>query len=286
MPEPFVFAIPLKPKAASSAWEAAERNLRRTVVSARASAGPAGALIVIAGHDLPDLGDADGPDVRLLEVPFAPPAAASEGSRDKSRKRRFIGAWLRESLPASSCVMFLDADDLVHRDLVEFARSTSAPSYLIDDGYIFDARVGILHRYRHHFHRTCGSTFLCRFARDELPTSWEDDACPFGQFGSSPEQRGHQDYDLVASELGKTPVVVPFPASIYYANHDESLWASKKRPARRASDPRSIVAAGRSRRILAEEFNAGDLGQEPARIRVALSYVQASVAFAAARLLP
>src|SRR5436305_7855880 len=132
MAEEFIFAIPLKPKTASTSWETVERNLRRTVASARASAGSAGATIVIASHEAPDLGDADGPDVQLLDVPFAQPVGPGEGTRDKSRKRRFIGAWLRTGLSASFCVMFLDAADLVHRDLVGFVRPLSEPRHLID----------------------------------------------------------------------------------------------------------------------------------------------------------
>ena len=71
MPPAFVFAIPLKPKSASSDWRQVEKNLRRTIRSARAS-DPA-APVIVACHDEPELGDvADG--VVVLRVPFPEPA--------------------------------------------------------------------------------------------------------------------------------------------------------------------------------------------------------------------
>jgi hypothetical protein len=285
--ERFVFAIPLKGRDACADWEATQANLRRTIRAARAAAGAEGALLVIGCHDKPDLGDADGTDVHALTVPFRRPTDPAGGTRDKSRKRRFIGAWLRQELSpsVSLCVMFLDADDLVHRDLVAFVRGSDGPSFIVDDGYIFDANVGLLFRIRVHFHRICGSSFICRFRWDELPTSWEDVTSPFAQFGSSPEQRGHQDYDAVASELGKHPVPVPFPAVVYYANHAESLWIAKDRPRRRVSDPRDLLRRSVARQILTHDFNAEDLGERIAgRMRLALALARAARVLAAGRL--
>jgi hypothetical protein len=254
-----VFAVPLKPSAVSTSWRQVEENLRRTARSARAAAGFGRVQIVIAGHDLPELGDADGPDVSRLLVPFAVPGSPAEGKRDKARKRRFIGAWLRQHLPADEvCVVFLDADDLLHRDLGQYLRSTAAPSYVIEDGYVLATDRSLLIRHPHAFHRRCGSTFICRFDRGELPETWEDEDAAFSQFGSTPEQRGHQDYDAVAAELGKPPIAVPFPAAVYVANHAESLWVSKGRPLRTAAHPRLIVPPRRARPILGRDFSAPD----------------------------
>src|SRR5947209_2799985 len=113
----FVFAIALKARSVSSDWQRVEDNLRRTIRSARAS-DPAAAVIV-ACHDEPDLGESiDG--VISLRVPFPEPLSPSGGGRDKAAKRRYGGAWLRERMAEGdeAYVMFLDADDLVHRDLV------------------------------------------------------------------------------------------------------------------------------------------------------------------------
>src|SRR5438477_6920311 len=90
-------------------------------------------LIVIACHDAPDLGNDGGNDIVLLHVPFAPEGDVTQRLADKFRKRRFIGAWLRANLDRDGIyVMFLDADDLVHRDLADYVIShDNRRSYLI-----------------------------------------------------------------------------------------------------------------------------------------------------------
>jgi hypothetical protein len=89
----------------------------------------------------------------------------------------------------------------------------------------------------------------------------------------SPEQRGHQEYDLVAIEFGRPPAPVPFFAALYLVNHAESLWAAKRGDARRSpGTPRDVVPPAAARRILAEDFAAPDLASRVAGApRTALS---------------
>lgn len=255
----FVFAIALKPKSVSSDWQQVEDNLRRTIRSARAS-DPAAAVIV-ACHDEPDLGEAtDG--VISLRVPFPEPSSPREGGRDKAAKRRYAGAWLRERMDGGdeAYVMFLDGDDLVHRDLVSYVRSGRKPSYVVRNGYVADLERGLISR-RSDFDKTCGSSFVFRFAGAELPTSWEDLSAPFSQFGASPDQRGHPEYDQVAADLGRPPVAFPFPAVVYVVNHGESLWSAKGRGRRPVGAVQNLVWPGHARRILRDEFAAADLAE-------------------------
>jgi len=253
-----VFAIALKPKSASSDWQRVEDNLRRTIRSARAS--DPGGLVIVACHDEPSLGDvADG--VSVLRVPFPEPSSPADGGRDKAAKRRHAAAWLRETMrdDDSVYVMFLDADDLVHRDMAAHVRATGEGSYVVESGYVADLDRRVLRHRRTDFHKTCGSSFVCRFARGELPASWDDLAAPFSRFGSSPDQRGHPEYDQVAAELGRSPAVVPFPAVTYVVNHAESLWSAKGRGRRPVGAVQDLVAPHRARRILRDEFSAPDL---------------------------
>lgn len=254
----FVFAIALKPKSGSSDWQRVENNLRRTIRSARAS-DPA-ASVIVACHDEPALGDV-APGVVALRVPFPEPSSPEQGGWDKAAKRRHAAAWLRETMSAADAVhvMFLDADDLVHRDLVTHVRSSRAPSYVVQTGYIADLGRGLLRRRRTDFHKTCGSSFVFQFARDELPTAWDDLSAPFSQFGSSPDQRGHPEYDQVATELGRPPATFPFPAVTYVVNHAESLWSAKGRGQRPVGAFQDLVPPAAARRVLREDFAAPDL---------------------------
>lgn len=257
----FAFAIPLKARSASSDWEAAQRNLRRTVRSAQAAAGDDG-LIVVACHDEPDLGGTAG-NVQVLPVSFPEPANMQDAGRDKARKRRAIGAWLRQTLEGPVYVMFLDADDLVHRDVVRHALAEGHGSYLVNDAYSFDLRRRLLQHRLQGFPWARGSCFVCRFALDELPTSVDETTSPFAQFGASPDQRGHLEYPELATELGRPPVPFPFGAALYVVNHPESTWG-RRTGARRPVVPRELVWPKAARRILADEFSASDLADEVA----------------------
>jgi hypothetical protein len=281
----FAFAIPFKPRSACADWEQAQANLRRTIGSIRSAAGSEAAVVVVACHEEPDLGDVGGDDVHLLSVPFAEPADQWEAARDKARKRRFIGSWLRQALVADEAyVMFFDADDLVHKDTLEYVLAHGHGSYVVDHGYFLDLTSGLLWHRRQAFHRTCGSSFVCRFARGELTLTWEDVASPFAQFGTPPDQRGHEDYDAVAAELGRPPVILPFPAVVYTVNHSESLSQIEFGGRRGCSSPRDFVWPASARRILGEEFGAPDLARRIAGAgRVSIAVARAAGARARAR---
>jgi len=140
----FVFAVSLKPRSACTDWEQAQANLRRTIRSALHGAA-GNAIVVVACHDVPELAEQDGGAVRICPVPFPEPVDVSEGGRDKARKRRHIGAWLREAMVDDELhVMFLDADDLVHKDLVPHVLDHGHGSYLVDRGYIVDVASGLV----------------------------------------------------------------------------------------------------------------------------------------------
>ena len=94
-PPRLVFAIPLKPRASCSDWATAQAYLRRTIKSAITAAESFPAEVWVACHEQPDLGDL-GDAVRVCSVPFPVPLDPIEGGLDKARKRRFIGACLRE----------------------------------------------------------------------------------------------------------------------------------------------------------------------------------------------
>src|SRR5689334_7436925 len=150
-----IFAISLQPRLVSHQWQSVEKRLRQTIQSIRGSRNVS-YLIVIACHDAPDLGNEEGKDIVLLHASFAPESDVTQRLADKFRKRRLIGAWVRSNLGDQGIyVMFLDADDLVHRDLANYVVShDNRRSYLVTQGYRYDCRTGILDRRSREFHRT------------------------------------------------------------------------------------------------------------------------------------
>jgi hypothetical protein len=261
---PFIAAIPLKPRTASADWQVVQANLRRTIRSVRAAARGLPVTVVVACHDEPDLGD-EAAGVELVRAPFAEPEDAGRGGRDKARKRRLIGAWLRDWLTVPDAyVMFLDADDLVHRNLISSVLTGGRDSYLVESGYVFDRRARVLTRRARAFSATCGSSFICRFEPGDLPTSWDDREAPYSRFGSSTEEggRGHTEYHLIAAELGRPAGAIDFPAVLYMVNHSESLWSARFNQLRSVPDPRNVVVPRVARRVLTDEFTAPDLAGE------------------------
>jgi hypothetical protein len=254
---PFVFAISLQPRLVSHDWHAVEENLRHTIRSIRRGRN-AKPLIVIACHDPPELGSEAGDEVIVLQVPFAPETDLTQRLPDKIRKRRFIGAWLKSRRGWDGLyVMFLDADDLVHRDLAAYVLSDdNRRSYLVTQGYRYDCRSGVLDRRPATFHRICASSFIGYFRRDELPRSWEDTDSAFAQFGCYPPI-GHQDYDKLAADLGKQSDEIPFNAVVYTINHGESLRSTRINHKIRETDVRHLVLPGRAKQVLADDFGFG-----------------------------
>lgn len=259
-PPEFAFAIPLMPRAAAADWEQVQLNLRRTVRSVLRAASGHAADVYIACHDEPELGELCDENVHVRSVPFPPREDPSTAMCDRDNKRRFIGAWLRRDIPDNVdnvFVMFLDADDLVHRDVVSYALSHRARSYVVESGYLLDADRGILLRRRDGYYHTCGSSFVCQFDAGELPSSWDDLNAQFSLFG----KYGHPDYPRIANELGKPPAAFPFPAGVYVVNHGDNHWTTmsgrKRMPSRRAD----IVRPAAARRILESDFNAADLAR-------------------------
>ena len=249
----FVFAIPLKPRVACDDWEVVQDNLRRTIRSIRGTRN-AEYFIAIACHDVPDLHEGSGSDLSVLTVPFAPESDVVQGGEDKIRKRHFIGAWLRENLKADAAyVMFLDADDLVHKDVVCYVLSDdNRRSYVAERGYEYDCRTGILGRRTRGFPGVCGSCFISYFQKDELPRSWDDKECAYTQFTL------HREYDIAAAGLGKNADPIPFHAVIYLANHRESLRLKRPGGRLRELDLFNLVWPGQARAILVNDFSVSD----------------------------
>jgi hypothetical protein len=276
---PFIFAVPLKPKRLSADWDAAQVNLRRTLRSIEHATHHYPVQTIVACHDEPDLADLDQSRVTVLRVPYREPEAVTAGGRDKARKRRHIGAWLRETVAAELYVMFLDADDLVHGDLIRSVYESGLPSYLVTDGYVVDVVSGLMWLRRGTFHESCGSSFVCRFSPHELPVSLDDTSSPYSQFGSSPDQRGHPDYDDVAADLGRPSVPLALPGIAYLVNHTESMWRAKGRGLRRFEHPSELVSPRSGRRVLTEDFAAPDLaGALAGPAAAAIAFAGASAA--------
>lgn len=269
----FSFCIPLKPRRASQDWRVVERNLTRTIESilhSAKSAQQAGidceVSIDIACHDEPTLPYGRNDGVTIESVGFEEPGDPSLGEADKGRKRRFLGARLRNLVgPDGVFTMFLDADDLVHRQLIETAIIGGRESYFLPNGYIFDARRGVLQLRMGDFYSVCGSSFICKFRQQELPISWRDETASFSLFTLTERQFWHDRFPIIAEDLGKKPLAMTLPGVMYLVNHEDSLFTASRAGARRRTrlrDLRRIVTPIESRRLLRSDFGTPALAAQ------------------------
>jgi hypothetical protein len=236
----------------------AQLNLRRTIASIRGMSRK-DFRIAIACHDVPDLRELHGSDIELLVAPFPIETDLMRRGADKIRKRRLIGSWLRERVDeAGVYVMFLDADDFVHRDLVSHVLAEdNRRSYVAERGYIFDSTTGLLELRSRRFYATCGSCFTCWFRKQDLPRSFEDADCLYSQFDL------HREFKEVAARLGRKSESFPFPAVVYMANHSESLRV-KQFDQNREVDLFNLVWPSKARDILTEEFSCAEVAKSAA----------------------
>ena len=213
-----LFAIPLKAKNRSTDWSDTLASLKKTVNSIKQQSVQE-YEIYIATNDPDEIETVFGSEVFCIKADFDLPAHKwNRPSADKHKKRTLIASEIKKSFSEDCYIMFLDADDLVHRNLVKYVLENSARgvSYVIDHGYSMDVGTGSISEL-YPFTKFCGSCFIGYYRNDELPsgitTSSVSDQFsmdhPFiKKFANSRSETGRaENYSNYSS--------VPFPAVIY-----------------------------------------------------------------------
>lgn len=199
--ERFVFGIPLIARAVASDWARIDELLGLTLTSV-ASQTDAEFEVVLAGHDRPDSwlrhADDDG-RFRFLQSDWAPEEPTSRND-DGGMKKWRIKEYVQQT--GGGLLMYLDADDLIDRSLVEIARAEIGPEHVggvVADGVIVDFRTwraAVLPDARVYdgpFHELCGSTTIGRVEPDSPEMVRQD---PHEALGS------HHVWPARSAELG------------------------------------------------------------------------------------
>lgn len=137
--------------------------------------------------------------------------------------------------------MDLDADDLIHRDLVATALATTH-GCIITSGYICDAKSNLIAPLPGvlsvDFDRLCGSMAVLRYEPKDFPNGGADDVrnAHFTKSGNHGYLRGKRE------EIGRPLSVVPYPAAIYVINSEENLSFVDDRWGEHGSHLVSLVA--------------------------------------------
>ena len=212
--------------------------------------------VVICGHERPALAELDDPRVLFVESDQGPPKNPSSFRGDKMRKRRIAGSVLRER--GGGYFFPLDADDLVHRDVVAHAlRDDNRRGYLIEKGYALDyanrALAPIPGAWSVSFDRSCGSSAAMFFEPEDLPKTGDLDADLYFNLFQS-----HAYWPLVAEEHGRRLEPLPFPGGVYVVNHAQNLSFRLQRKGVRTENIMRAIAEHRvaeaARPSLSEDF--------------------------------
>lgn len=187
--------------------------------------------ILISGHQQPDIGLLNESRVEFLLCKEKPPKNPGNHRKDVLNKNFLIGKRLREL--GGGYFMHLDADDLVHKDLVKFIlNDDNKTGYSIRQGYAldyFNKRLApVPGAWDASFDQVCGSCAVIYFNNSDLPFDGADTSTlAYNMF------RHHAYWRVTSQELGRPLVDLPFPGAIYIVNHSQNISFSLQRNALR-----------------------------------------------------
>ncbi len=261
MPQtPFMFAIPFAARCVTLDWDLSCELLARTLRSVL-NQSDSDFYVGVCCHDIPVLPVDIRDRVNLVEADFPSPTERSKYLGDKRRKKEKLARILSEM--GGGYYFGLDCDDLVSRDLVAYARKEAdGNGYLIDTGYVLDAKAGILAPIPgapggwldRPLNRECGSCAILNLSCSELPG---------GELfrrneGLFLQMKLHAQYGAEAAAIGRPLKPIPFPALVYVLNTGNNVSYSVGRglePALQARIHRDIARnAVPISRELAEQF--------------------------------
>ncbi len=202
-------------------------------------------VVIVVGNREPSV---ELPDkVHFVKVSYGPPAprdvrvSRSPFIRDKGTK---IGVGLIKALEFDpDYVMIFDADDFVHRDLVQFVgERPGRPGWVIDEGWMYSRNRRAV-RPISDFNRTCGTSFIIPFDVYGVPTDLDVTASK----AEIREAYGERISKIIGAhkwavewhaERGRVLERLPFPGAVYHVdtgeNHSRNELSGRAKPISRA----------------------------------------------------
>jgi hypothetical protein len=214
------FVIPLKSRAVSANWELAQRLCERTVRSILQQTSDQFRLFLVC-TDRPEI-DLNHPSITVIQEEFPIPDERPESRMfDKGLK-------VRRGLVAAGAfgdghVMMVDADDCIHRKIVEWVVSHDpGQSWVVDYGYYYSQGHRLV-RLLKRFDQFCGTSFIARLEARDFPV---DMVAPRGSYFDYLID-GHPQAAEYLRTHGRPVSLLPFPGTIYVKDTGEN-WGGRK----------------------------------------------------------
>jgi hypothetical protein len=179
--------------------------------------------IIIVGHEYPEIAEMNDRRIKFISCSFDKPKDRAGSFLDKRRKRIISGRYIARK--GGGYVVWMDADDLVSKNLVRYMRRKTDPNgYIFQNGYLLDFPSMIIApipgAWKKTFDQCCGSCAAIYFSREDIGESYSEAiASYYGRFVQ------HAKWQQVADNEGRPLHPVPFPAVIYVLNTAHNLSA-------------------------------------------------------------
>jgi hypothetical protein len=240
-----VFIIALQSPAASKNWRQISRLCERTLRSVCAQTSPDFRVFLVC-NTRPD-SKFTHPSLSIIERDFpVPDANTASRMNDKWNKLKVGLVAARQLAPAH--VMFVDADDCVHRDLAALAAThPDANGWSMKTGYFHDEGSHWLYK-KSNFASYCGTSAMIRLTPSDFPKSESEPSDSYFMLAN-----GHGVIEQYMRSRGTPVQPLPFIGAVYVTNTGEndsgirmSGWQGKRHMLEKLRTARPLTSKVRS----------------------------------------
>lgn len=214
------FIIPLRSKQVSRSWQKVNTLLERTLKSV-CNQTVTDFKVIVACHEKPEI-EFSHPSVSYVEADFSVPSG-DLASRDRDQARKmWVGLNSAKNMNPSYA-MFVDSDDCVSNQLVEFTlKNPQKNGWYISQGYEYPDGSEIVYSRRRNFHKKTGTSHIIKYSLLETFTNY--------RFGDITNRNFlfHQYILGLMNEMGRPLNPLPFPGSIYITQNGENNLIHEK----------------------------------------------------------
>lgn len=225
-PHRVTFGITI-PSSSIGNWQHTCAMLNLTLTSALAQTDPR-CSVIIGGHEKPDMEIMQDKRIQFIKSDRRVSKDKNDKNKDNIHKRDLI--LKRHCEEGAGYFMPLDADDLVHNDLVKYIlNDDNKLGYSIRNGYTLDWQnkrfAPIPGAWNASFDNVCGSSAIFYLQPDDFID--EDHPSKYAKPAIFYASHGY--WRVTAQEWGKPLSDIPFPACIYVVNHSQNMSFSIQR---------------------------------------------------------
>ncbi len=221
-----VFIVPLKSSQVSNSWQQVCKLFERTLGSICQQTKQNFRVICVC-HEKPEVNFSH-PAVSYLQVDFPVPYwnkktfVRTENHYQCVDKGRKMWLGLAEAQKFNpSHIMFVDADDCISKQIVEFVQQQDSNhnGWYFGQGYEYEEGKDTIFLRQQKFNQKCGTSYIFKF--DLVFPQWvEFDAI-------TRDYQRHQMFGKYLAERGTPLSPLAFPGSIYMTDNQENIWLQK-----------------------------------------------------------